>query len=63
LSLNWWTKALKPVVPGRIEAQLPLPDLVKRLKLEHLPRGLFSIYCYVQLVEDDLHMLVVPHVV
>jgi hypothetical protein len=41
LTLNRWIQALKPVVPGRIQAAaLPPPTVRKSPKLVHLPRAL-----------------------
>jgi hypothetical protein len=61
LPLNRWTKALKSVVLGRIEAAvLPPPVVGKRSKRSHLPRALSPHRYYVQLNENDLHMLFVP---
>jgi hypothetical protein len=61
MSLNRWTKALKTVVPGTIEATtLPPLAVGKRPNLSHLPRDLIPYSCYIEIDEEDLHMLVVP---
>jgi hypothetical protein len=59
--LNRWTKALKPVVPRRIEAASRPPLAVgARPKIGHLPRPIIPRRFYVELDVNDLHMLVVP---
>ena len=61
IALNRWTKALKPNVPGRIEAALrPTHAVGRQSKLGHIARSMTPRRFYVQLNMDDLHMLVVP---
>jgi hypothetical protein len=59
--LNRWTKALKPEVPGRVEAMLMPPSTIgNQLKLRHIAKAMMPQRFYVQLSTDNLHMMVVP---